>query len=233
MIISIQQPEYFPWLGYFDKLLSVDKVVFLDNVQFKKRYFENRNKIRTYQGWTWIVTPVLTKGRFKQKIMDVEIDNSQTWQKKIISTLTLNYKKSPYWKKSGEKLCELISKPYTRLVDLNLSIILFFMDKLNIQKDYCLASTLDTKDSSSQLIIEICQKMNAKIYFSGKDGKQYLDEKEFINNDIKIIYQNFKHPEYIQFHGNFIPNMSIVDLYFNHGIKGVDIIKENNSKVFH
>ena len=225
MIISIQQPEYFPWLGFFDKLLSVDKVVFLDNVQFKKRYFENRNKIRTFDGWGWIMTPVLTKSCFKQKIMDVMIDNSQPWQRKITSTLAQNYKSSPFWTESGEQLRELITRRWERLVDFNLAVIEFFMEKLEIKREYCLASSLDTKCTGSQLILEICKKMNASQYLSGRDGRNYLDEKSFLASGIEVIYQDFKHPVYSQFHGQFMPNMSIVDLYFNHGHESIDIIK--------
>lgn len=225
MIISIQQPEYFPWLGFFDKLLSADKVVFLDNVQFKKRYFENRNKIRTFDGWGWIMTPVLTKGRFKQRIMDVMIDNSQLWQRKMISTLVQNYRRAPFWAEGGEQLRELITRRWERLVDFNLAVIGFFTEKLEIKCDYCLASSLGTKYTGSQLILEICKKMNASQYLSGRDGRNYLDEKSFLASGIEVIYQDFKHPVYSQFHGRFMPNMSIADLYFNYGHESIDIIK--------
>lgn len=225
MKISIQQPEYFPWIGYFDKILQVDKVVFLDNVQFKKRYFENRNKVRTYQGWTWINTPVKTKGRYTQKIMEVEIDNSRPWQKRIIFTITHHYKKSPYWKDFGEELCELISKPYELLVDFNLEISLFLMDKLGVKPEWCLASSLKTEHSGSDLILEICQKMNATDYLSGKDGKDYLKGEDFTINGIQIYYQDFVHPVYTQIHGDFKAGMSVIDLYFNHGPDSTNIIK--------
>jgi len=231
MIISIQQPEYFPWLGFFDKIISVDKVVFLDNVQFKKRYFENRNKIRTFDGWGWIMTPVLTKGLFKQKIMDVLIDNSQPWQRKITSTISQNYKNSPFWVEGGEQLCELINRRWERLVDFNLAVIGFFIEKLEIKCDYCLASSLDTKHTGSQLILEICRKMNTSQYLSGRDGRNYLEEQSFVENGIEIIYQDFEHPVYNQFHGQFIPNMSITDLYFNQGPKSIDIIKSKEAFV--
>ncbi len=227
MIISIQQPEYFPWLGFFDKILSVDKVVFLDNVQFKKRYFENRNKIRTSQGWTWVNTPVITKGRFDQRITDVTIDNSHPWQRKIISTLRHNYAKAPYWNQSGEQLCELIAKPWDKLVDFNLAVIFFFIEKLDIKRECCKASSLDTQKSGSNLILEICKKMNATKYLSGRDGKNYLNEEDFIAEDIEVIYQDFRHPIYTQFHREFMPAMSIADLYFNHGPKSASIIKSN------
>lgn len=203
--------------------------MFLDNVQFKKRYFENRNKIRTFDGWGWIMTPVLTKSRFKQKIMDVMIDNSQPWQRKITSTISQNYKNSPFWAEGGQQLCELITKRWERLVDFNLAVIEFFMEKLEIKRDICLASSLETKHTDSQLILEICRKMNTSQYLSGRDGRNYLDEKSFIASGIEIIYQDFKHPAYSQFHGHFMPNMSIIDLYFNHGRGSIDIIKGKES----
>ena len=223
--ISIQQPEYFPWLGFFDKLQQVDKVVFLDSVQFKKRYFENRNKVRTYQGWAWINTPVKTKGRYTQKIMDVEINNAYPWQKKIVSTIKHNYKKAPYWGDFGESLCKLISRPYELLVDLNISVILFLMEKLGIEHKWCLSSSLSTKYSGSDLILEICRKMNATDYLSGRDGRAYIKENAFIKSGIHVHYQDFTHPVYEQFHGGFVDGMSIIDLLFNHGPESVNIIK--------
>lgn len=171
------------------------------------------------------MTPVITKGRFKQKIMDVMIDNSQPWQRKIISTLVHNYKSSPFWAKGGEQLCELINRPWEHLVYFNLAVINFFLEKLEINRDYCLASSLDTKHTGSQLILEICKKMNTSQYLSGRDGRNYLNEDSFIANEIEVLYQDFKHPFYNQFHGHFIPNMSIVDIYFNHGFESIDIIK--------
>lgn len=217
MKISIQQPEFFPWLGYFDKLRQVDKVVFLDNVQFKKRYFENRNKVRTYQGWTWLNIPVKTKGRYTQRIMEVEIDNSQPWQKRIVSAIRCNYRKATYWEDYGESLCGLVSRPYVLLVDFNLSVILFLMEKLGVKREWYLSSALGTEHSGSDLILEICRKMHATDYLSGKDGGSYLKEEEFIKNGIKLHYQNFMHPVYKQFHGGFFEGMSVIDLLFNYG----------------
>lgn len=231
MILSIQQPEYFPWLGYFDKILHVDKIVFLDNVQFKKRYFENRNKIRTTTGSCWIRTPVLTKGRYTQRIMDVEIDNTQKWQNKLANSIRHSYSKSIFWKNSGDELCEVIeSKPYVHLADFNLAIIFFLMNKIGIHRDYCLASSIKTVSTGSDLVLDICKAMQADVYFSGRDGKNYLNDDLFAESGIEIIYQNFKHPEYTQFHGkDFLPAMSVIDLFFNHGPKSKHILSGNES----
>ena len=227
MIISIQQPEYFPWLGFFDKLLQVDKVVFLDNVQFKKRYFENRNRIRVKNGACWIRTPVVSKGRFRQLIMNVEIDNTQAWQRKLTETIRHSYSKTKYWKAGGEDLCQLIeSKPYTHLVDFNFAVIFFIMKKLGIGCDYLLASSIGTTSSGSDLILEICKKIKARVYLSGRDGRKYLHEGPFKKAGIEIIYHDFVHPVYHQHHaGAFMPAMSVIDLFFNHGQKSVEIFR--------
>ncbi|MCP4613462.1 MAG: WbqC family protein [Planctomycetes bacterium] len=227
MKISIQQPECFPWLGYFDKILQVDKVVFLDNVQFKKRYFENRNKIRTRQGWVWLSVPVKTKGRYTQLIRDVEIDNSQQWQRKIVSALEHSYKKTRYWNDFGSQLCDFVSRPYHYLLDFNMAIIEACMQRLGIEREWCMASSLQTKQVGSYLILEICQKMCASDYLSGAFGRDYLKENDFHTNNINVHYQNFNHPVYEQIHGKFEPAMSIIDLYFNHGSESMNILKNN------
>ena len=217
MLISIQQPEFFPWIGYFHKLMNVDKVVFLDSVQFKKRYFENRNKIRTPNGWCWIRTPVQTKGRYNQNINDVLIDNSIKWKHKLCQTIESNYKKAPFWKDLGDDLLSIVICSHSRLSNLNLKIIIYLMERLNIKIDWCLSSSLLTKGKGSDLIIEICQILSAKQYLSGINGKQYLFENDFKANKIGLRYQNFTHPRYKQFHGDFIPYMSVIDLIFNYG----------------
>jgi len=226
-MISIQQPEYFPWIGFIDKILSVDYTVFLDNVQFKKQYFENRNKIRSSQGWQWIRTPVLTKGKFTQRIMDVEIDNTQKWQSKLSRQIQQAYSKTPYWN-AGKDIIDLIcAKQYHSLVEFNMVIILFFLRKLEIEHKYCMASSLHTTTHGSSLVLEICQKMNSDSYLSGRDGRNYLDADRFMAEGIHVHYQDFHHPTYQQAHGEFIPEMSALDMYFNCGPNAVSIIKEN------
>jgi WbqC-like protein len=231
LLISIQQPEFFPWLGFFDKIKQVDKVVFLDNVQFKKRYFENRNKIRTKTGWSWIRVPVIAKGRYTQLINEVEIDNSQKWQQKLVNSIKCNYSNKPHWFSSGgEELCELISKKeYTRLVEFNLEIISFISSKFKSESEYkmILASSLGTENKGSDLIHEICMKVGAKKYLSGRDGKDYLDEKKFKESSIQVLYQDFKHPVYEQHSSEgFLDTMSAIDLLFNYGCDGLEILNK-------
>lgn len=227
MKISIQQPEFCPWLGFFDKMSRVDKVVFLDTVQFKKRYFENRNRVRTHDGWAWVTVPVKTKGKYTQRILDVEIDDASPWRRKITDTLHLNYKKAPFWKDAGGGICDILNGSHEKLVDLNLDIISYLAARFGIGTDTVRASDLDVEGSGADLIVQICEKLGASAYLSGVDGAQYLDEKAFAGKDIRLEYQSFKHPHYTQIHGEFMPQMSAVDLYFNHGEEGASIINNH------
>ena len=229
MRISIQQPEFFPWLGFFDKIRQVEKVVFLDNVQFKKRYFENRNRVRTYEGWTWLVAPVITKGRYTQNINEVEIDNTQQWRKKLVGILEHNYRKAPFWQELSPELCQIVSKPIKCLVELNLAVILLMIYKFDLVKEWVLASSLNTQHHGSDLILEICEKVGAQEYLSGRDGKEYLNLEVFKKKGIDVHFQNFVHPIYQQFHGGFEQAMSAIDLYFNIGPESTNVFKNSGS----
>lgn len=218
-MISIQQPEFFPWLGYFHKIASVDAVVFLDNVQFKKRYFENRNKVRTVEGWSWLRVPVLSKGRYTQDIADVEIDTAAPWKRKLAQSLTVNYRKAPFWTANGEPLLAYMSDfASASLSEFNIGFIEFIMSVLAIEKPTTLASSLGTEKSGSDLILEINRAMSADRYFSGVAGRDYLIEDDFKNAGIQIEYQDFHHPVYDQlWDGPFQPYMSVIDPLFVHG----------------
>ena len=104
MIVSVHQPQYIPWIGYFHKIAKSDEFVILDNVQYKKREFQNRNKILTKTGPIWLTVPVITKERFLQKISEVEIDNTVRWQEKHWESIKFNYSHSKYFKDYKNKV---------------------------------------------------------------------------------------------------------------------------------
>ena len=227
MIVAIQQPEHLPWIGFFNKMAQCDKFVFLDNVQFKKRYFENRNKVKTNDGNKWLTVPVSTKSKYAQNINEVIIDNESNWKKKYIGLLEYAYKKSNYWAEIKNIVTPCLDIKTKRLIDLNLSIIERCQDYLQIETPTISASSLDLDQfSGSNLILKICLKLKADIYLSGPDGRNYLKNEEFNRNSIKILYHDFKHPTYPQLFGDFASHMSIIDLIANMGSKSSQIIKE-------
>ena len=225
MLISIQQPEFFPWPGFFNKIKAVDRTVILDNVQFKKRYFENRCKIKMGNNSKWLTVPVSTKGKYLQKIGEVKVDNDFNWGPKAWNTLIHTYKKAPYWNDHKDFLyCTLVESKWEYLLELNLYIIRYFSDYLGIPFDYKLASEMDVNSSGSDLVLDCCLIMKANKYLSGKFGKEYLDEQAFKNAGVEIHYQSFEVLRYPQIDNTFVYPLSILDLILN-------IAKETNEYI--
>lgn len=218
MIISVHQPQYLPWLGYFEKIAKSDNFVFLDNVQYKEREFQNRNKIRTKDGSSWLTVPVISKGEGRQNIRDVKIDNELAWQRKHLASLRSSYGRAAFFNDYYPFFEEVLGKQWTYLKDLNIEIIRFILKELSIDTPISFESDLKITTMSTQRIIDICQKLKADTYFSGSGGRAYLDQGLFAQEKIKLIYQEFLHPQYKQCYEPFAPFMSVIDLLFNHGM---------------
>lgn len=225
--ITIHQPEHLPWLGFWDKIRQVNEVVLLDNVQFEKNYFQNRNKIKARNGFIWITVPVL-KSKSSRKINEINIDNSKNWRRKCWGSITQCYTKSKYWDEYYSFFYELYHKEWTKLIDLNLQIIRFLAEEFGIKKKFYLASDLKPEGRSTELLLDICKKVEANCYLSGANGKNYLNVDLFKNNKIEVEYQNFNHPVYPQLYGDFVAGLSSIDLLFNCGKDSLSIIKQFN-----
>lgn len=228
MILSVHQPQYIPWLGYFDKIAKSDCFLFLDRVQYKPREFQNRNKIRTQEGWIWLTVPVVSKGKARQAICDCTIDNTFPWQRQHLKSLKVWYAKAKFFAEYFPFFEELYNESWEKLVDLNVHIINYILKQLSISKPIYFESQLDISRQRTDRIIEICQKLKADTYLSGIGGKEYLEEEKFAQAGIRLIYQNFIHPVYHQQfmvdENDFIPYMSVLDLLFNEGQKSREIL---------
>jgi hypothetical protein len=222
MIISVHQPQYIPWLGYFEKIAKSDCFVFLDNVQYKHREFQNRNKIRGSKNFIWLTVPVITKNYRQQLIADVRIDNSEPWPKKHWHALQSCYSQAKFFYEYGNFFRAVyLDKTWDKLIDFNIYIIEQIISWLDIKTKIIRESQVGTTLTSTGRIIEICRKLNAQVYLSGLGGKDYLQEDMFVQSGIKLEYQQFTHPVYQQqFMCNvddFMPYLSIIDLLFNEG----------------
>ncbi|MDI6732401.1 MAG: WbqC family protein [Planctomycetota bacterium] len=236
MLIAGHQPNYLPYPGFFHKASLADTFVIVDVVQYVKRGpfgWINRNRIRTSQGWLWLTVPVKTRGRFHQSIMETEIDNSTDWAKKHLRSIERNYSQAPYFHKYIDFFRQTYQKEWAWLVELNESIIRYLIESLGIKVKIIKASQLQLDYNQSQsrilsgtdLIIEICQKLNCRSYLHGKHSVDYLDNDKLRQHNIKSFIQGFKHPIYKQVYEPFIPEMSVIDLLFNCGEKSLEIIK--------
>lgn len=226
MILTIHQPEHLPWLGFFHKVFSADRVVFLDTVQFAKRYFQSRNRVRSADGWRWITVPV--KADRETKIEDVLIANEvSNWQRKWDSTIRSCYGKAKYFDDYYSLLSRFVNMKWKRLFALNVSLITLMSSMFKNSLSFTnveLASNLGVSGSKGDLILDICKKMGADVYLSGPFGRDYLDEGKFKKEGIEIRYDDFVHPVYKQVYAGFELQMSTIDLLFNCGPESYDIL---------
>jgi len=229
-IITIHQPNYIPWLGFFHKLLISDVYVAFDDVQFEKNSFNNRNKIKTSGGDCWLTIPIITKGKSKETLLNsAEIDNNQNWAKKHLKTIQTNYSKAEFYDSYIDFFEGIYSKNWKTLSELNMNIIQKIIDELQIDTQIILTSEIkNKKEKKDKLVLEICNNLDADVYISGVLGKDYLNTSDFEKEKIDVYFQNYNHPKYSQLWGEFIPNMSIIDLLFNHGPNSKNIIMQGN-----
>jgi len=226
-MVTIRQPGYLPYLGFFKKIESCDVFVFLDDVQFEKNDLDNRNKIKTIDGPAWLTVPVLHK--FGTKLNEIRIDNSQEWYKKHKKTIEMNCHKAEYFLDYWKDIESILNKKWEKLIDLNFEFITYFMKKLSITTRIVKSSELKISKKGSERLLEICKKLNSDTYLSGELGRNYLNEEIFSENKIDVIYEKFSHPVYRQIHGKFLPNMAVMDILFNEGKNATKILKESKN----
>jgi len=226
MIVTIHQPEFLPWLGFWDKMLRSDLFVLLDTVPFEKNYFQNRNRIRTAQGESYITVPVLHP--FGRLIKHVEIENFHGWKRKILRTIELNYHRAPYFNRYYPELRTLFWFDRRYLSDFTIDLIFWLACSFNIERRIILASDLNVSGHKTELLLRMCRKLNASTYLSGISGRDYLDIAQFHEAEIEVRYQDFKHPEYWQCYDPFIPQMSGIDLLFNYGPDSLQVLRADD-----
>ena len=225
MIVSIHQPNYIPWLGFFHKLLLSDTYVVFDDVQFPRgKDYANRNQIKTNNGKMWLTASVLGKKDLKPW-NQIEINNNG-WKEKHLNNIESFYKKTPYFKSYFLFLKRIYETNHKLLLDFNLDLIIFFLGCLNKECNIVLSSDIKTKLTGLDKILYILKNQNTTKYISGdgEGSKRYINEQLFKDNNIELIWQNYKHPTYKQLYGEFIPYLSILDLLFNEGPNSKNII---------
>lgn len=218
MIVSIHQPNFVPWIGYFYKIYKSDLFVILDNVQFTKNGFTNRNRIKTPQGENWLTLPVIQSGKFGQDITDCVIFHKEQSARKIVNSLLANYKKSKHFDRYFDAISRIIQTDTDKLCDINTELIRWTMEQLGIAKKVVKASDLENiEGESTERLVSICKHLGATAYLAGLGAKKYQDDGLFNQHGIELISSPFQYPQYDQLWGDFIPNLSVIDVLFNHG----------------
>ena len=222
--LSAHQPEFLPWLGYVSKATMGDVYFILDSVQYVKDVFQNRNKIRIKQGdgWQWLNIPVKRVGNHILNWKDVRIDNNQNWKRKHLNALFYSYSKTPHFDSLFGDIEKLYSESEEFLLDFIVKVSKFILNQFGVNVPIYMTSELidmgyDIDGNKSELIVNMCKVVNADNFIFGSMGRTYIDKEIFKDNNINPFFQNFKHPIYNQMHGDFISNMSSIDLLFNYG----------------
>ncbi len=217
MIVTIHQPAFLPWLGYFDKINRSDIYVYFDSVQFRKGGYSNRNRIKGANGVTWLTIPVKIKGHLSSAIKDIQIDNTQNWKKRHLNSIYFSYRKAEFFESLYPKLETLYTERYEFLADLVYSQLIFWLNELNIDTKVIKSSELSTPPQckKSDLVLNLCLKLGATQYLASPNSKIYIEEADFRKHSIHIDYQGYKYAAYPQLFGEFVPNLSIVDFWMN------------------
>ena len=231
-VVAIHQPEYLPWLGFFKKMMNVELFVFLDDVQFTKKGWQNRNRIRINDGTALLSIPVHTHSY--PKINEVTIDNEKNWSIRHKKSILYNYARAPYFDEIKDFIESIFEKKFQYLVDLNTEIIKFIMNELEIKSKIVFSSELEISKKGSDRVLDICKAVGADHYITGTFwAESNLRVEEFKKSNIDVEFQKFQHPIYKQIHGEFIPEMSIIDLLFNEGRKEAKKILQNSISSSH
>ena len=227
MRVTIHQPQFLPWLGYLDKIDQVDLFVVLDNVQFKKNEWQNRNRIRTEQGWQWLTVPI--RHQFGQLLSAVRINPDTDWQAKHRRALQIHYARAPFAERYIHDLLGMYQRRWDRLADLNVAIIRWLLAALGVTTRICLASELKLRDEPTDRLIDVCQEVGATEYLAGPGASAYMDVARFKASGIRLRIQEFDHPVYQQCYEPFVPGLSGIDLLFNVGDAALGCLRARRS----
>jgi hypothetical protein len=225
--IAIMQPTYLSWAGYFSLISAVDVFVFLDSVQFEHRSWQQRNRIKTQNGSLWLTVPVLKRGLRNQNINEVQIDQNSRYQKKHLNSIHQNYTHSNHYEEMYELIKDIIEYDHNSLADLNIALIKIISEKLSIKTRFLRSSALDVSGTKADLLSKICKELNGDIYITPPGSVNYLvDDNSFSNLGIKINVIEYQSPVYKQQFGEFMGQLSIIDMIFNCGFsKSAEFIK--------
>jgi hypothetical protein len=237
IILAAHQAECLPWLGFVSKATMGDIFLILDDTQFKKKYFENRNKIRfpNRDGWIWLNIPVKSKDNLPN-MLDVEFCDMK-WIDKHLSTIQNSYSRAPYFNSVFPKIeqvyCNLKSQ---KLVDFNIEMIKFAFAYFKINIPVIRTSEFkkygkSIEQKGTEMVLSLVKVSNSQVLVAGVSGREYLNPERFKQEKIDLVFQDFKHPVYSQMHGEFLPYMSFIDLIFNHSQEeAIRILGKSNFK---
>jgi hypothetical protein len=229
VILTAHQPSYLPWLGLFHKISLADEFCIFDMVQYVKKGFDNRNLVKTAQGPKWLTVPVESSGHFSKLCSEIKIINNG-WARKHIKTIDLAYRRAPFYDLYMGQIEELLAgRKYDLLADLDRAILAFGLESFGLSPVVHRAQDYFFTGVKSELVLDMCMSLGATEYIFGGEGQNYADTNTFIGAGVRPHFLDYEHPIYSQLHGDFVPNMSFIDLLFNVGPESKYLVKSAGS----
>lgn len=225
-VVCIHQPDFLPYLGFFQRLLSSDLFVYLDDAQFLRKGsgWHNRDRIKTAAGETWLTLPVKA-GHLHRRICEVALSEAGHWRRKHLNVLRENYRKAPFFPEYFPAIEALYLADAALMVEFNVRLLRFFYEILDLRVNEVFSSALGVPGQSNQKLINLIRAVGGTHYLSGSGARAYLDEKMFAAAGITVLWQRFEQPVYPQLHGAFIPYLSCIDALFNCGPAIKDLVR--------
>jgi hypothetical protein len=223
MLVGIHQLHYLPWLRYFEKIARSDVFIVLDDIQFTKNDWQNRNRVKTAAGATVLTLPVIQ--RLGQRLNEVQLDNHQPWRHKHLQTLVQAYARAPWFREHEAFLRDVYARPWTHMDGINRFMLEYFVKALGITTPIRYSSELGVEGAATERLIRLIQAVGGDAYYSGAYALQvYLDARQLEEAGIALVLQDWHAPEYPQLHGSFVKDLGIVDLLMNCGPDSLDIL---------
>jgi hypothetical protein len=210
-VVTIHQPDFLPWLGFFQRWQAADLYVVLDDVQFIRRGWHHRDRVKTARGPAWLTVPVRKKGRFHQLINQVELAEDPDWRTGHLDALAAAYAQAPNRGPVLAGLERIYARGHARLVDLNLELLVWAGAELGIETPYLLSSELGVEAGGTERLAELARAVGGAVYLTGTGSRDYLDQDRMAEAGLEVRWQEFRHPVYPQLHGEFAPMLSVVD----------------------
>jgi hypothetical protein len=216
-VLGSVQPAYLAWMPLFERMKMSDVFVYLDDVEYSKNSFHNRNRIKTPDGPLVLTVPVLYSGNSKAFISQIRIDYTQNWQVKHLKSIQQNYQKAKYFEEVSGGLQAILMNKQETLADLNVTLLEFFRNYLGIQTPCYRSSRISVEGTANEKLINLCRYFGAD-YFIVKPGTEDYHPVEFFRSrGVEFKLFTARNEAYPQLYGDFLPYMSVLDYAMNCG----------------
>lgn len=229
--VCIHQPDFVPYLGFFDRLLDVDQFIILDDVQFIRRGWQHRDVIKGPAGRTWLSLSI-AKSDYHSAISDIQLAADRKWVDANLNLLAACYSKARYFSKVFGQVETIYRASHVTMMGLNMAFLRLAFEYFAIDVPLMMASEFDVNTTKTERLVQLALAVGADEYLTGTGSKEYLDESLFEQSGVSVRWQKFSHPVYPQLHGAFIPMLSCLDVIFNCGYGAADVLRSGRPKAY-